>query len=427
MNSQDHKPLTARMRQDGEPVDIRAYEQAGGYEGLRRALSLSPADVRKIVDDADLRGRGGAGFPAGKKWSSVPTGEQATRPKYVIANADEMEPGTFKDRLLVERDPHQLIEGLLIAAYAMGAEHAYVLLRWAYRRAAAVLRRAMEEASLRGYLGANILGSSFSVDMRLHISAGRYMCGEEGGLIDSMEGKRAVPRPKPPLVSEIGLWGKPTVVNNVETLCCVPHILRNGAAWFVALGRTKESGTKLYGASGRVKRPGLWELPMGTTLGEIVNDWAGGMQDGYTFRGALPGGASCNFVLPEHFGIPMDFDSMQKANSRLGTGTVVVMDNRTCPVGFLLSLETFFARESCGWCTPCREGLPWVVHILQALEAGTGRPDDLDVLDDHVRLIRMNHTFCALAPGAMMPLKGALEYFREDLLRHIQEKRCPWN
>jgi len=415
------------MRQDGEPVDLRTYEQAGGYAGLRRALAMSPAEVRKIVDDANLRGRGGAGFPAGRKWGSVPTGENAPRPKYMIANADEMEPGTFKDRLLVERDPHQLIEGLLIAAYAIGAEHAFILLRWAYRRAAAILRRAMEEAAQRGYIGENILGSPFSVDLNLHISAGRYMCGEEGGLVDALEGKRAVPRPKPPLVVEIGLWGKPTVVNNVETLCCVPHILRNGAPWFVALGRTKESGTKLYGASGRVKRPGLWELPMGTTLGEIVNERAGGMQDGYEFRGALPGGASCNFMLPKHFDVPMDFESAQKANSRLGTGTVVVMDHRTCPVGFLLSLETFFARESCGWCTPCREGLPWVVHILKALESGKGCDGDLALLDDHVRMIQMNHTFCALAPGAMMPLKGALEYFREDLLRHIQEKRCPWD
>jgi NADH-quinone oxidoreductase subunit F len=338
-----------------------------------------------------------------------------------------MEPGTFKDRYLMERDPHQLIEGLLIAAYAVGAEHTYIFLRWAYRRAFRVLSRAVAEAEAAGYIGEGILGSSFSVDMHVHVSSGRYMCGEAEGLMDALEGRRAIPRPKPPRAVEVGLWGKPTVVNNVETLCCVPHIIRHGASWFSGLGLTDESGTKLYGVSGRVRRPGLWELPIGTSLGEVLHEKAGGMLDGYAFRGALPGGASSSYLVAEHFDLPLDFDSVKKVDSRFGTGSLVVLDDRVCPVGVLLSLQMFFARESCGWCTPCREGLPWIVHILRALEAGEGREADIDILEDHVRAIQVHHTFCELAPGAMLSIRGTLEYFRDDVERHIRAKTCPWS
>ena len=420
------KPLTQNIRPGRAPLELREYEQAGGYQGLRKALTMAPAEVQDWVVKANLTGRGGAGFPAGRKWSAVPMGPDARHPKYLVVNADEMEPGTMKDRLLMEGDPHEVVEGALVAAYAIEADVVYILLRGEYRLSAERLNKAIAEAYAEHYLGHNILGSPYSVDMRLHASAGRYMCGEKSGILNALEGQRAIPRAKPPRSAVSGLWGKPTVVNNVETLCCVHHIVKNGWPWFKGLSRTGEGGTKLYGVSGPVKRPGVWEMPMGTTIREILEGCAGGMRDGSRFRGLLPGGASTSFVVDEHLDTPMDFASMEKTGSRLGTGTMIVMDDRTCPVGVLISLETFFARESCGWCTPCREGLPWVLRTLEAIEAGGGRAEDMGVLESHVEMVADENTFCELAPGAMMPLKGALKYFREDFERHIAEKRCPW-
>ncbi|HEX2950255.1 MAG TPA: NADH-ubiquinone oxidoreductase-F iron-sulfur binding region domain-containing protein, partial [Armatimonadota bacterium] len=258
-------------------------------------------------------------------------------------------------------------------------------------------------------------------------SAGRYMCGEETGLLNALEGKRATPREKPPFPQVSGAFGKPTVVNNVETVCCIPHIINNGWEWFRKLSHTDNGGTKIYGASGRVKHPGLWELPLGTTAREIFEEYAGGMRDGYTFRGLLPGGASTNFLLENQLDVKMDFNEVEKVGSRVGTGTMIVMDDSVCPVGVLISLQRFFAHESCGWCTPCREGLPWVRNTLEAIEAGDGEPVDLEVLEHHLRTVKMHHTFCALAPGAMAPLEGALKYFHDDFERHIAEQRCPWS
>jgi NADH-quinone oxidoreductase subunit F len=421
------RPLTANMRPGDEPLNLREYERRGGYRALRRAvLELTPEEVTAEVKEANLLGRGGAGFPAGLKWSFVPMGADAPRPKYLVVNADEMEPGTFKDRQLMEGDPHQLIEGSLLAAYAIQAEVIFIFLRWEYRLCERRLRRAIAEAYQAAYLGADLFGSGFRVELHLHVSAGRYMCGEETGLLNSLEGKRAIPRAKPPYPQASGLWSKPTVVQNVETICNVPHIVRNGAGWFRSLSRSEEGGTKLYGASGKVKRPGLWELPMGTPLREIIEEHAGGMAGGLRLRGILPGGASTDFLTAEHLDVPMDFASVRAAGSRLGTGTVVVLDDRTCPAGMVLSLERFFARESCGWCTPCREGLPWVEKTLEALEEGRGEPEDLEVLAMHGRLLGPGMTFCALAPGAMEPLQSALRCFREDFERHVRERRCPW-
>lgn len=420
------KPLTQNIQPDRVPLDIKAVERAGGYEGLRRALKMSPVEVTDTVKRSDLKGRGGAGFPTGMKWSFVPMGEDAPRPKYMIVNADEMEPGTFKDRLLLEGDPHLVIEGTIISAYAIQAEVGYIFLRWAYKEAERRLREAIAEAYDAGYLGKNIQGSGFDFDLHLHVSAGRYMCGEETGLLNSLEGRRATPRAKPPFPQVSGLWGQPTIVNNVETVSCVAPILRNGADWFKRLSLTEDGGTKLYGASGRVSRPGLWELPMGTTVREILFEHAGGMQQGYQFKGLLPGGASTDFLTEEHLDVMMDFVGVQNAGSRLGTGTMIILDDKTCPVGMVLNLERFFAQESCGWCTPCREGLPWVARTLQALEDGNGRPDDLEILSEHTRLLGPGNTFCALAPGAMEPLQSALKYFYEDFERHVREGRCPW-
>jgi len=426
MNAETH-PLTACIPPDGEPLDLAAREKAGGYAALRRALKeMSPQDVQDAVKDSKLRGRGGAGFGTGMKWGFVPMGDDAPHPKYLVCNADEMEPGTFKDRLLLERDPHLLLEGMILAGYALGADVAYIFLRWAYAESERVLRRAIAEAEDAGYLGRDILGSGYSLEMHLHVSAGRYMCGEETGLLNALEGKRATPRNKPPYPQASGLWGKPTVVQNVETLCNVPGIVRFGVDWYHGLSRTEDAGTKLYGMSGKVQRPGLWELPMGTPLREILDEHAGGMREGLRFRGGLPGGASTDFLTADHLDLAMDFDHVEEAGSRLGTGTMIVLDDRTCPVGMVLNLERFFARESCGWCTPCREGLPWAARVLQALEDGEGREQDLDLLAQQCKLLGPGHTYCMLAPGAAEPLQSAVKYFRDDFLAHVREGRCPW-
>jgi NADH-quinone oxidoreductase subunit F len=421
------RPLTQHIDPGEEPLDLKEYEQAGGYQALRKAIrEMTPGDVTQVVKDSNLKGRGGAGFPTGVKWSFVPMGDDTPHPKYLLINADEMEPGTFKDRFLLEGAPHQLIEGLILSAYAIQADVAYIFLRWAYKLAEKRLSRAIAEAYDAGYLGGDILGSGWSLELHLHTSAGRYICGEETALLNAMEGRRPTPRSKPPFPPVVGLWGKPTIVNNVETLSNVPHIVERGADWFKALSLTDDGGTKLYGVSGKVKHPGLWELPMGTTVREILEQHAGGMRDGLKFRALIPGGASTEFVLEDHLDAPMDYESMQQIASRLGTGTMIVLDDQTCPVGLVHNLERFFARESCGWCTPCRDGLPWTAQLLQAIEEGRGQPGDLERLALHGRFLWLGHTYCALAPGAMEPLRSALQHFRDDFEEHIRQKRCPW-
>ena len=421
------KPLTKNIPSNGdEPLTLEAYEKAGGYQAVRKALKMAPGDVTTLVKTSGLRGRGGAGFPTGLKWSFVPMGSDAPHPKYLVANADEMEPGTFKDRLLLEGDPHQLIEGMIIAAYAIQADIGYIFLRAEYTVAAQRLRKAIAEAYENHSLGKNILGSGYSLEMYLHVSAGRYMCGEETGLLNALEGKRANPRSKPPFPQVSGLWGKPTIVQNVETLCNLPHVVNQGADWFKGLSRGADGGTKLYGVSGKVKHPGLWELPMGTTVREILEDRAGGIRDGMKLRGFLPGGASTDFLTEQHLDVAMDFNEVQKAGSRLGTATMIVLDDHTCPVGMVWNLEHFFAQESCGWCTPCWSGLNWAEKILRAMEAGRGEPGDLEKLEFQTKFNAPGHTFCALAPGAMEPLQSALKYFRDDFEQHIREHRCPW-
>lgn len=419
------RPLTEHIRKDGKALTLKEYEAVGGYQALRRIVKMTPGEVQALVKDSNLRGRGGAGFSTGLKWSFVPL--DAPKPKYLIANADEMEPGTFKDRILLECTPHQLIEGMIVAAYAIQANISYVYLRWAYKVAAQAILVAIDEANAAGYLGKNILSSGYDLEMHLHTGAGRYMCGEETALLNSLEGKRATPRAKPPFPQISGLFGKPTIVNNVETLCCLPHIITKGAEWFKKLSLTSDAGTKIYGVSGKVKMPGAWELPMGTTLRELIEVHAGGMQDGLKFRGALPGGASTDFLVEQHLDVKMDYTAVAAAGSRLGTGTVVVLDDKTCPVGFVENLEHFFAQESCGFCTPCREGLPWVEKTLSAIDAGTGTMDDMKMLEHHTRYLSPGNTFCAFAPGAMEPLQSALKYFRDDFEKHISERRCPYS
>lgn len=419
-------PLTQNISSHRLPLNLKDYIAAGGYRSVHTALkTMSPEEVSKIVMDSELKGRGGAGFNTGMKWSFVPMKEPG-QVKYLVANADEMEPGTFKDRLLLEGDPHQLIEGMIVSAFAIQANTSYIFLRWAYKKAARIIRRAIDEAYEAGYLGKNILGTGFNLDMHLHTGVGRYMCGEETALLNALEGKRATPRAKPPFPQVSGLFGKPTIVNNVETLCNIPHIINNGADWFKSLSAGEDSGTKLYGISGHVNKPGIWELPMGTTVRELLEQHAGGMKKGYKFKGLLPGGASTDFLVEEHLDVKMDFKSVAAAGSRLGTGTMVILDDQTCPVGFLHNLEHFFAQESCGFCTPCREGLPWTEKILLSIENGQGRKEDLDLLYMHTEFLGPGNTFCALAPGAMEPLQSGLKYFRDDFEKHIDLKRCPW-
>ena len=422
------RPLTQNIIGFDGHTDLARYEGNAGYQAVRKTIGRTePAEVLEVIKDANLRGRGGAGFPTGMKWSFVPAKKDGEGHRYLIANADEMEPGTFKDRLLLERDPHQLIEGMILSAYTIEADVGYIFIRAEYHVAIARLGEAIAAAESANLLGDNILDSGYNFSLYVHISAGRYICGEETALLNSLEGKRAIPRAKPPFPQVSGLWGRPTIVNNVETLCNVTHIMANGADWFKSLGLGKDGGTKLFGASGRVKKPGCWELPMGTSIREILDDHAGGMADGYQLKGFLPGGASTDFLIEEHLDLPMEYEAVMEAGSRMGTGTMIILDDRACPVGMIANLEKFFARESCGFCTPCREGLPWVLHILEKIESGEGDPADMDILKRQSQFIgAIGNTHCAHAPGAIEPLQSGLKYFRDEFIAHIEGKACPY-
>ena len=327
----------------------------------------------------------------------------------------------------MEGDPHLLLEGMIISAYTIGASIAYIFLRGEYHGSVKTLKKAIAEAYEKGYLGSNILGTGYGLDIILHTSAGRYICGEETALLNALEGKRANPRAKPPFPQVSGLWGKPTIVNNVETLCNLPGIITYGIDWYQGLGKGADAGTKMFGVSGRVKNPGVWEMPLGVTIRELLEDKAGGMQDGLGLKAFLPGGGSTDFMLPEHLDLALDYDEIsQKGGSRLATGTMIVLDDQTCPVGMIGNLMKFFAHESCGFCTPCRDGLPWVDTIFRDFEAGRGSDKDLSILKEQVDYMGPGRTFCALAPGATTPLGSGLKYFEDDFKEHIQQKRCTY-
>ncbi|MEM8012766.1 NADH-quinone oxidoreductase subunit NuoF [Morganella morganii] len=409
-------PLTWRLRDDHQPVWLDEYRSKNGYAGAERALKgMAPDEITSLVKDAGLKGRGGAGFSTGLKWSLMPK-DESMNIRYLLCNADEMEPGTYKDRLLMEQLPHLLVEGMLISAFALKAYRGYIFLRGEYIEAAKHLRHAIEEAKAAGLLGKNILGSGFDFELFVHTGAGRYICGEETALINSLEGRRANPRSKPPFPASSGVWGKPTCVNNVETLCNVPAILAHGKEWYIGLseGKSTDAGTKLMGFSGRVKNPGVWELPFGTTAREILEDYAGGMRDGLTLKAWQPGGAGTDFLTQDHLDLPMDFEHIGKAGSRLGTALAMAVDNEINMVSLTRNLEEFFARESCGWCTPCRDGLPWSVKILRAIEKGEGQPGDIETLEQLCRFLGPGKTFCTHAPGAVEPLQSAIKYFRDE-------------
>jgi NADH-quinone oxidoreductase subunit F len=416
--------LLFRHNKPGRPVTFAEYCAEGGFAALKKALTeMSPDDVQQKVIDSGMRGRGGAGFPTGKKWSFVP--RDLPGPRYLICNCDEMEPGTYKDRVLLENNPYSLVEGMILAGYAIGVHHAFIFIRRGYETPAANLRQAIAEAKAAGLLGENILGSGFSIELDIHLSAGRYICGEETALMNALEGRRANPRAKPPFPAVKGLWQSPTVVNNVETIANVPYIIAQGPSWFKGLARIPEaSGMKLFCISGHVRNPVCVELPLGMTLGEIIEGPCGGMSPGKKFKACIPGGASTPYLTEEHFNLPMDFDAVAKVGSRLGTGGIVVFDTNTCMVGATLNLVQFFAHESCGWCTPCREGLPFVRDILTRIEAGEGETGDVDILAEHVKYL--SYAFCALAPGAMGPVEGLLRLFGDEIREHISKKKCPF-
>ena len=407
-------PLTWRLKDNELVHDIDLYESLDGYAGMKKALSMTPAEVQDLIKGATVKGRGGAGFPAGIKWSLMAPNDGG--PRYLICNADEMEPGTFKDRLLMEKLPHQLIEGMIIAGYTLEATQGYIFIRGEYIEATKYLNEALEQVRAKGYLGDNILDTGWKFEIYVHTGAGRYICGEETALINSLEGRRATPRTKPPFPQVAGAWGRPTIVNNVETFNNLPAILQFGSEWYINLSahKSKDPGTKIYGASGKVRFPGLWELPFGTTAREVIEEYAGGMQDGLTLKAWLPGGASTDFLTPEHLDIPMDADSIMKAGSRLGTCLIMVVDETQCMVSLTRNLEEFFSRESCGWCTPCRDGLPWSVKALSAIEHGRGKMEDISNLEELTKNLWIGKTFCAHAPGAMEPLQSALKYFRSE-------------
>ncbi|MDZ7827427.1 MAG: NADH-ubiquinone oxidoreductase-F iron-sulfur binding region domain-containing protein [Gammaproteobacteria bacterium] len=424
----ESRPLTGRIDAAGGPVSLEQVKTWSGYAGARRAwLEMSREEVIEEVKAANLRGRGGAGFAAGVKWGFVPSGEKDDGGvRYLIANCDEMEPGTFKDRYLLENDPHLLIEGMVIGARAIRAEHGFIFLRGEYVHAAERLRQALGEAEAEGWIGDDACGSGEPFHLHLHLSGGRYICGEETALLNALEGRMPQPRARPPFPPASGAWGRPTIVNNCETLCNVPAILRCGAEAYTELGIGSNSGTKLYGVSGRVRRPGLKELPLGTSIREILFEHAGGMLEGHHFRGLLPGGASTDFLVEEHLDLPMDFESIGEAGSRMGTGTMVVVDDSVCIVDLSRNLQHFFAQESCGFCTPCREGLPVLERMLMALEEGTARPGDLERMERQAGFIGVpGNTFCVHATGAMEPLRSALKHFREDFEAHLEAGGCP--
>lgn len=414
------KTLYAHVGQEGSWT-LDYYLRHGGYETARKVLKeRSPEEVIEEVKRSGLRGRGGAGFPTGLKWSFMP---KDGRQHYLICNADESEPGSFKDRYILEDVPHLLIEGMIIAGYAIGATKGYIYVRGEYRRAYDRLIGAIKEAYARGYLGQNLFGSGFSFDLHVHRGAGAYICGEETALMNSLEGLRANPRLKPPFPAQSGLWGMPTTINNVETLAAVVPIMERGADWFAQMGTEKSKGMKLYQVSGPVKRPGVYELPMGTTFRELLYDWAGGPLE--PIQALIPGGSSTP-PLPftdEILDTPMDYESLQAKGSLLGTGGVILIPERVSMVDAMWNVTRFYAHESCGKCTPCREGVGgFMVNLFAKIGTGQGEEKDVETLENLLDLIE-GRSFCPLADAAVWPVRGSLRHFKDQYLALVQEKK----
>ena len=416
-------PVLTRLWGVDQSWTRQVYEAHDGYSALRTALSHTPDEVIAMVKDAGLRGRGGAGFPTGMKWGFIPQGDG--QPHYLVVNADESEPGTCKDMPLLMANPHELVEGAIITSYAIRANHAFIYVRGevahVYRRLLAAVREAYEA----GYLGTDIQGSGFDLQITVHAGAGAYICGEETALLDSLEGRRGQPRLRPPFPAVAGLYGKPTVINNVESVASVPSILRQGVDWFAGMGTERSKGMTIYSLSGHVRRPGQYEAPLGVTLRELL-DLAGGVREGHQLKFWTPGGSSTPILTEEHLDVPLDYESVAAAGSMLGTKALQIFDETTCVVRAVLRWTQFYAHESCGKCTPCREGTYWLVQILDRLERGEGSEDDLGTLLDLCDNI-FGRAFCALGDGATSPVVSSLKYFRDDYVAHLTGKGCPFD
>jgi NADH-quinone oxidoreductase subunit F len=414
-------PILSTRFKDPEGTWFDAYVKDGGYAAAKKALSMTPAAIIEEVGKANLRGLGGAGFPTARKWSFIP--KDSPKPKYLVVNADEGEPGTFKDRYILERDPHALLEGMIVAAYAIGSHKAYVYIRGEYFRSAKRLGRAVEEAYSKGWLGKNIQQSGFDLDVVIHRGAGAYICGEETALLSSLEGGKGFPKLKPPFPAISGLFQSPTIVNNVETLACVPYILRNGAEKFASLGTPKQGGTRLFSVSGHVNRPGLYEAPVGVTLRELIESFAQGVRGGRKLKAVIPGGISAKVLTAAEIDVAMDFDSLLTAGTMAGSAGVIVMDDTTCMVEALESATKFFAHESCGQCSPCREGTGWIYRIMRRVIGGKGTDQDLADL----RAIASDmegKTICVFADAAAWPVTSYMAKFLSEFEEHVKTGKC---
>ena len=404
-------------------TDIDRYLQLDGYKAVQKALAMQPDAIINEVKISGLRGRGGAGFSAGMKWSFVP--KQSAKPKYVLCNGDESEPGTCKDRLIFEHDPHAIIEGVMIASLAVGAHTGYIYIRGEYRYLSVIMQKAIKDAYAKGFLGKNIFGSGYDLDIHWHGGAGAYEVGEESALMESLEGKRGIPRIRPPFPAVVGLWGGPTVINNAETLAAVPHIILGGGDWYAKLGSPKNGGTRLFCLAGHLNQPGVYELPMGYNLKKMIYEVGGGIPHGRSLKAVVPGGSSTPVLLPEEIDIAMDFDSVAKAGSMLGSGGVTVLDDTTCIVKFALRTIKFYQHESCGWCIPCREGTTWLKRMLDRFHSGMGQKSDIPLIGELSKNM-LGRTYCALGDAAAMPTISIVEKFPEDFEAHLNGNPCPY-
>ena len=416
-------PVLSAHWDEADSFTIAGYKRNGGYSAVAKALAMKPDEVIQLVKDSGLRGRGGAGFPTGNKWGFIPQGDN--KEHYLVVNADESEPGTCKDTPLLMANPHVLVEGVIIGSYAIRANHAFIYIRGEVTHVVRRVQQAIEDAYAAGLLGKNILGKGFDLELVLHVGAGAYICGEETALLDSLEGFRGQPRLRPPFPAVAGLYAKPTVVNNVESIASVPAIINNGVAWFSAMGTEKSKGFTLYSLSGHVNNPGQFEAPLGITLRQLL-EISGGVRNGHKLKFWTPGGSSTPIFTDAHLDVPLDYEGVSAAGSMLGTKALQIFDETTCVVRAVLRWTEFYKHESCGKCTPCREGTWWLVQVLKDLEAGKGVEADLDKLLDLCDNI-MGRSFCALADGAASPIISSLKYFRQEYLDHLTAGRCPFD
>jgi NADH-quinone oxidoreductase subunit F len=413
--------ISKRFGQGAENID--RYVELGGYSALKKALGMAPDAIINEVKASNLRGRGGAGFPTGMKWSFVP--KQAPKPKYVLCNGDESEPGTCKDRLILEHDPHTVIEGVVIAGLSVQAKIGYIYIRGEYRYLSIIMQKAIADAYAKGFLGKNILGSGIDFDVFWHGGAGAYEVGEESALMESLEGKRGVPRIRPPFPAVVGLFGGPTIINNVETLAAVPHIINQGGQWYADLGTPKNGGTRLFCLSGHVNKPGVFELPMGYNLLKMIDDVGGGVWNGRRLKAVTPGGSSCPVLTADECDVAMDFDSLMKIGSMLGSGGVVVLDDQTCMVKYAQRIMRFYQHESCGWCIPCREGTDWLKKSLDRFHAGAGIRKDIDNMQ-YLAENMLGRTFCPLGDAAALPTISIVKKYRDEFEAHLEGRPCPF-